>query len=231
MAAQRQSRTAVKVIRPFGRTDDTRIEATLGLDRSLARWRSEGDPDAATEVGFEAAVFARFDLHEEYDMEATDWRFGIPLVRRDGDLAWKVHLSHRTSHLGDEYMERTGATPVHYHMEEAAAGVSWDASAGSRVYGEAGAALYTGGPAANGRVQSGYEWVGSKGGLGLSPWVAMDLEARNEQDWNPNATLAAGVALGRSARLGFEYYRGRDPQTQFLEDRMQWVALALTFDY
>lgn len=231
LAAPRQSRTAVKVLVPMGDDGHPRVENTLGLNRSLVRWTSEDAPDAGTEVQFEGAVFARFDLHNHYDMDASDWRFGLPLVHRNGDLAWKLHLYHVTSHLGDEYIARTGASQVKYHLEEAAAGLSWDASGGSRVYGEAGAALYASRPTGNGRVQAGWEWVGRKGSSGLSPYLAVDLGARNEQDWTPGATVAAGVAYGRNMRFGLEYFRGRDPQTQFMKERFAYAAVVLSFDY
>jgi len=231
LAAQRQSRTAVKVLFPFGGRDHQRIEAAIGLSRSLLRWKSEVDPDAASELEFEAGVFARFDEHSRDDLEASDWRFGLPFVWRDGDLAWKFHLYHLTSHLGDEFMAHTGRKPLAYHLEEAAGGLSWDASRSSRVYGEAGAAVYTGDPTYSGRLQTGYEWVGGKWTSGLAPYFAVDLQARKEQTWTPNRTVALGLAYGRNFRFGFEYYRGRDTQTQFLKQRIQWVSLGLTFDY
>ncbi len=231
LAAQRQSRADVKVVFPAGDGSHRRIENTLGLQRSLLRWTREDSPASGTELQFEAAVFARFDLAEHYDMAATDWRFGLPLVFRDGDLAWKIHLSHLTSHLGDEYMERTGAEAVSYHLEEAALGLSWDAGPGTRVYGEAAAALYVHEPAKNGRVQAGAEWVGHKGPSGLAPYFAVDITARHEQDWTPGATVAVGVAFGRSFRFGAEYFHGRDPQTQFLKERVSFIAIGLAFDY
>ncbi len=231
LAAQRQSRTAVKVIRPFGGGDHERIEATIGVDRSLVRWKADEDSTAASEVEFEAAVFTRFDVHTQYEMEASDWRFGLPFVHRDGNLAWKIHLYHLSSHLGDDYIKRTGRTGSQYHLEEVAGGLSWDATADSRIYGEAGAAVYNGPATYSGRVQAGYEWVGRKWGSGLAPYFAVDLQARKEQDWTPDATVAVGIAFGRNFRLGLEYYHGRDTQTQFLARRTHWVSVGLYFDY
>jgi hypothetical protein len=140
----------------------------------------------------------------------------------------KFHLYHLTSHLGDEFIERTGTRVVPYHLEEAAAGASWDLLDGVRVYGEGAAAVYTSRPTGNGRVQVGLEWVGRKGSSGLCPFVAVDLQARNEQDWNPTKVLAAGVAYGRDLRLGLELLHGRDPQTQFLEDNIFYLGLGLS---
>ena len=230
LAAPRQSRTAVKAEIPLGDGRNPKLENSLGFVRSIVRWTRADAPGAGTEVQFEAGVFARFDLKEDTDMDASDWRFGFPVVHRDGDLAWKIHAYHMTSHLGDEYMDRTGAEPVAYHLEELSGGVSWDASAGTRVYGEAGAALYAGTSTESGRVQAGWEWVGRKGTSGLAPFLALDLQARREQDWTPAGTVAMGIARGRALRLALEYFHGRDPQTQFLDDRTHYLSVGLTMD-
>ena len=231
IAAPRQSRTSVKLQMPVGRGRHPAFEATLGFDRSLVRWLSEDDPDRATEVQMEAAVFSRFDIHNQYDQDSSDYRFGFPVVFRDGDLAWKIHLYHLTSHLGDEFMVRTGRKPIHYHLEELAGGVSWDATEGSRLYGEAGTAVYAGPHTGNGRVQAGYEWVGKKWCSGLAPFFAVDLQARNDQSWNPGKDVAVGLAYGRSALLSLDFYHGRDMQTQFKDEQVRYLSLGITFDF
>jgi uncharacterized protein DUF1207 len=225
LAAPRQSQTGSKFLIPLKAGETVRVENALGLVLPVVRWSPEEDPAAGTEIQVEAAVFARFDIHERWDLDAADFRFGVPLVYRDGDLAWKFHLYHLTSHLGDEFIERTGTEVTPYHLEEASAGVSWDFAEGARVYGEGGVAVYTSRPTGNGRVQLGAEWVGRKGGAGLSPYVALDLQARNEQDWIPNKVLAAGIAYGRNVRFGLELYHGRDPQTQFLDDNVFFLSV------
>jgi hypothetical protein len=232
LAAQRQCRTAVKVIFPTGGDDNRKkIENTIGFDVPVIRWTDRTDSSVATELQFEAAVFARFDRHERWDMDASDWKFGVPLAHRDGDLAWKIELYHLTSHLGDEFMERTGALPLDYHLEEAAFGLSWDASAGQRLYGEAGVAVYTSGPTDNGRIQAGWEWVGNKATTGLSPFMAIDLESRHDTNWIPGKTAVVGVAFGRHVRMGVEYYHGYDTQTQFQKLQVQYVSLGLAMDF
>jgi hypothetical protein len=232
LAAQRQSRTAVKVILPTGGDDNhKKIENTIGFNIPILRWTNRADPSVGTELQFETAVFARFDRKERWDMDASDWRFGIPLAHRDGDLSWKIHLYHLTSHLGDEYMARTGREPSDYHLEEAAFGLSWDASEGQRLYGEAGLAVYTSGPTDNGRLQAGWEWVGRKATTGLSPFMAIDLESRHDTNWIPGKTAVVGVTYGRHIRMGVEYYHGYDTQTQFSKLQVQYVSLGLAMDF
>ena len=232
LAAQRQSRSSLKIIYPTGGDDNhKKVEGTIGFDIPVVRWTNLADPSVATELQFELAVFSRFDRKERWDMDATDWRFGIPLAHRDGDLAWKIHLYHMSSHLGDEYMVRTGATPIDYHLNEAAFGLSWDATEGQRLYGEAGIAVYTSGPADNGRLQAGWEWVGSKASTGLAPFMAIDIESRHYTNWIPGKTAAVGVAYGRYVRMSVEYYHGYDTQTQFAKQQQQYLALGLAMEF
>jgi hypothetical protein len=228
LAAPRQSQTGSKLLIPLRAGEPRRIENALGLALPVVRWTAEEDRGSGTEIQIEAGVFARFDIRERWDLDAADFRFGVPVVHREGDLALKFHLYHLTSHLGDEFIERTGTEVVPYHLEEAAGGVSWDFAAGSRVYAEAAAAVYTSRPTGNGRVQLGFEWVGKKSTAGLCPYLAVDLQARNEQDWNPLKVFAAGLAYGRSARVGVELVHGRDPQTQFLDDNVFYLTLGLS---
>ena len=225
LAAPRQSLTGSKFLFPLEAGEHVRVENALGLARSVVRWDTEEDPASGTEVQIEGAVFARFDLHERWDLDAADFRFGIPVAHREGDVAWKIHLYHLTSHLGDEFIERTGGRVVPYHLEEASAGVSWDVADGTRLYGEGGVAVYASRPTGNGRLEAGYEWVGVRGSLGLSPYVALDVQARNEQDWVPGKSLAVGAAYGRDARFSVELYHGRDPQTQFLGDNVFFLSV------
>jgi hypothetical protein len=231
LAAQRQSRSGIKLQFPIGKGRHVAVENTLGFDRSVVRWRSDATPDRASEIQVEAAVFSRFDIHEHWDQDAADWRFGFPVVFREGDVAWKIHYYHTTSHLGDEFIARTGAKPIHYHLEEVALGISWDVTEGARLYGEGGIAVYTGDTTGNGRLQAGYEWVGRKWSGGLAPYFAVDLQARNDQRWNVGKTVAVGLAFGRSIRFGVEYYQGRDPQTQFKNDEVRYLSLGFAMDF
>ena len=229
LADPRQARSSVKFSIAGSDGSNAKIENTFGLVRSIVRWQ-EGDE--AYEIEFEAAAFSRFDTKEHWDLDATDYRFGFPFVYRSGDLAYKFHLWHLTSHLGDEFIERTGRKRDSYHLNEAAFGVSWDPEESLRLYGEVGLAVYTGTATDSGRVQLGLEWVDVRAKGPWVPYAAMDLQSRNEIDWSVNRAIAAGflVRVGENARalrFALEYYDGRDLQTQFLDQRERTLSLML----
>lgn len=240
LADPRQSHSGSKVQFPLrsSKNADIKIENTLGGFRTLALWKDPRRPDRAMDLSLEASVFSRFNIIEEWDLDAADYRFGFPFVYREGNLALKVHLWHLTSHLGDEYISREGRPRDSYHLDELALGASIDLDPHSRAYIEAGAALYHGSDTGSGRVQGGVEWTGRpfESAGRLAPFVAADLQGRRETDWTPNLTVTGGVLLrpaeGRGSRLrGFlEYYRGADQQTQFKSEREHYWAFGFAAD-
>jgi len=238
LADPRQSRSGTKVQFPV-RTDngDIKIENTLGGFRPLALWTDPHDPHQEMQLLLEAAVFSRFDIQEGWDMDAADYRFGFPFVYRDGDLALKVHLWHLTSHLGDEFISREGRKRDSYHLNEMSLGASLQVSPEWRVYAEVGFGVYTGPETDSGRAQVGAEWIGPSWKGRIGPFLAMDLQTRNEIGWGWNAAVMTGILVrpknpgGASFRFLAEYYRGHDQQTQFKSDLEHYYAFGVAADF
>jgi len=69
---------------PFDKKDDIRIENSLGGQGSPASHRmGEG---RVRDRGRRAA-WGRFNVAELWDMDGSDWRFGFPMVYRQGRLS------------------------------------------------------------------------------------------------------------------------------------------------
>ncbi|HXG61185.1 MAG TPA: DUF1207 domain-containing protein [Planctomycetota bacterium] len=238
-ADPRQSRSGSKIQFPVrGRGRDIKIENALGGSRPLALWSDPRDSRRSMELSLEAAVFSRFDIPEQWDMDAADYRFGFPFVYREGPVALKVHVWHLTSHLGDEYLSRVeGAERLSYHLEELALGMAVDLASVGRAYAEVGLPLYVGSDTEGGRVQLGLEWVDAAPPGGPGPYAAADLHARREQDWDPGLTVQLGLlrkpsSPGGTTLRGFlEYYRGPEQQTQFLSEREHYWAVGFAADF
>ena len=215
---------------PLHRGDNIKSESVLGGNFALVRFPGE---EGDVELEFEAAAFSRFDLNENLDMDAVDYRFGFPLVYRDGPLAWKLHLWHITSHLGDEYAERTGRKRIRYGRNELAFGASWDASDAWRVYGEMGWGFLIGEPNEPGRAMGGAEWVKKPAGSKFPEvFAAANIGSFQESDWHLNLAAQLGLWVRtdnspRGYRFGFEYYRGHSPLTQFFEQREEYWSFGL----
>jgi len=238
LADPRQPRTSTKVTLPVRTGKGTmKIENCLGSQRALALWKNPRDPDEEAELYIEAAVFSRFDLGEDWDMDGADYRFGFPFAYRYGGVAVKLHLWHLTSHLGDEYMTRLKTLDrASYHNDELALGVSWQATPHLRAYGEIGYGIYTGPATDEGRVQVGFEAVGGQPLAGGVPFAAVDLSTRKEIDWDWNLCVQMGLlyrskAGGSGFRFLGEYYRGHDQQTQFKSARDHTLALGVSAEF
>ena len=241
LADPRQSKSGSKVqysLRRDSESNNVKIENVLGGHRPLVGWTDAAHPDQEMQLQIEAAVFSRFDISEQWDMDAADYRFGFPFLFRSGDVILKVHPYHITSHLGDEYISREDAKRDSYHLNELAVGVSWPFNSPIRVYGELGIAMYAGPETDSGRAQVGAEWIFEPLGKSrVAPFVALDLQTRNEIDWSWNATAMTGLMLmpksgsGNGLRGTLEYYRGNDAQTQFKGEREHYVALGFAADF
>ncbi len=232
LADPRQPYTGARLQFPVRKSRDVKIENVVGTWQPLALWEDPDNPDESAEFFIEGAVFSRFDLNQRWDMDGADYRFGFPFAYRYKDVAGKFHVYHLTSHLGDEYIEREGRSRDIYHLEEAALGYSWQADPSVRLYAEVGAAFYAGPKTESGRGQLGAEWVGPVWEWNLRPFAALDLQTRNEIDWDVNGNVVAGLlARGKSGtnglRFTLEYFRGHDLQTQFKAHFDQYWAFGV----
>lgn len=239
LADPRQSKSGSKVQFPVrGKSEDNiKIENVLGGHRPLVGWTDPAHADTEMQLQIEAAVFSRFDIQEGWDMDAADYRFGFPFLYRSGDVVLKIHPYHITSHLGDEYISRENRKRDSYHLNELAVGLSFPFNQPWRVYAELGIAMYTGPETDNGRAQVGAEYVLPLVSERIAPFLAIDLQTRNEIDWSWNASAMAGLMLipktgmGHGLRGTLEYYRGNDAQTQFKGDREHYLAIGFAADF
>lgn len=238
LADPRQSKTGVKAQFPIRNTEggSAKLENTLGFFRPMALLTDPRQPGPEASLFLEAAVFSRFDQREEWDLDAADYRFGAPVVFREGDVALKAHLWHLTSHLGDEFISREGRERDSYHLDEFCTAISIDLSPTVRTYAELGIGVYTGPATGSGRAQAGVEWIASGEAGTLAPFAALDLQTRNEIGWGWNASVVTGLMLlqrsgGNGVRAFAEYYRGHDQQTQFKSQLEHYAAIGVAADF
>lgn len=186
------------------------------------------------EVGVQAGVFAVFDMDSSsHDLVNADYWATLPFAYawRRGDFSAFLRLYHQSSHLGDEYLLRPDVDPedrVNLSYEEVDLKVSYD-------YGDFKA--YAGGGyiihvepenVDKGSVQAGLQFDRKRW---FSPVAAVDLQRHEQTGRRTDISLRAGVALGRPGerRVMFllEYYRGRNPDGQFFERRMETLGFGL----
>lgn len=218
---------------------DARFALHLGGRFGLVRWHPPGDPTRGWQLDFEGGFFGQFDMENSLDNIGWDGLFGLYLswLPTDG-LGLRFGTKHDSAHIGDEYAETTGRQRIGYTREELVLGVSWRPSHRWRVYGEGGYGYGTKEFQEPGRLQAGVEWFGAKtfwkGRLGW--YAAVDLQAFQENDWDPRTALQVGFVMptGRGTsryRFAFELIHGRSAMGEFAFRDETSVGVGWYFDF
>ncbi len=191
------------------------------------------------EVGIQAGVFALFDLDAfSKDLVNADYFVAVLAAYRHGDFSALTRLFHQSSHLGDEFLLRSRVNRVNLSYEGVDLKLSYDFGDVVRVYGGAGY-LFHRDPSSlkPWSLQSGLEFRSPWPPAGrLRPIAAVDLQSREENSWNLDLSLRAGVQIdgilpARNLQILLEYFRGRSPNGQFYKDKVEYLGLGVHFHF
>lgn len=216
-------------------------DLALGHAWGLTRWRSGMNQDWLWETDLEAMAVSRFRLGGGVnEFETVDFLAALPVAARRGDASFKGSLFHRSSHLGDDYIRRTGNTGSRFSVEGLNGQAALEPCPYSRAYAGAEYLLHT--VPARGRwsLQGGLEL--SSPDLGLSKevptslFVAEDLQWKERVAWNTDSHTSAGVKIrfrespSRAARVAVGYFTGHSPYGQFYARRTHYADLSVSFE-
>ncbi len=190
------------------------------------------------QIVFLTGLRGQFDNENNQDNVAWEGIFGLQAVfRYHNDFAWHFGTKHYSSHVGDEYIERTGRTRIQYTREEWRAGIAWLFSEHYTVYSDIAYAFSLRNKILqeDGRAQIGlqYEKPGVFMGSKVGWYSALDVSAYEEDDWDKNITIQIGFdipARDRRWRLGLEYYDGRSQYGEFFQNKDQYASIGVWVD-
>lgn len=213
-------------------------DVTLGGRVGLVRY---GHLECGRPVGWqldiEGAGLVRLDMDENADVDAADFRFGIPLTWGDGWSQMKFAYYHLSSHVGDEFLlKNPGFTRLNYSRDVLVLGYSLTPWELWRFYAEMGYGVAVD-VAEPWEFQFGVEWAPiANTGFRGAPFAALNGHLREEVDYGGNFVVQAGWAWRRSPtsgmfRAGVEYYNGKDDQFSFFDDSHQKIGFGLWYDY
>jgi Protein of unknown function (DUF1207) len=215
----------------------TRTGLKAGGRFGVVRWGAESPEGRRWQISIDAGLDAMFDSQHKMDSIGWDGDYGLTATTDSfGRFSYKIGLLHTSSHVGDEYMERTGRTRIDYTREELALGARFRAAPEWNAYAELGIAYKElTEEQARWRWQGGVEWESSRTLLrGHFVWyAAFDLALWQERDWRPDVALQGGLAArggGRTWRFGVEYSNGRVPLGEFFMDTEARVTLGIWVD-
>jgi hypothetical protein len=219
-------------------TGAQRFGLRLGGSFSIRRWHPEGDPDKGWQLSFEGGFAGQFDITWSWDNTGWDGYYGLYMSRMiSPEFGFRFGSQHNSSHIGDEYSERTGRRRIHYTREEGVFGVSWKFRPHVTTYAEVGVGNGLAGSITS-RLQLGVQYVSEreywKGRA--SHFAAIDVRTYEETDWSTRLTVQAGywIPVGdRSSvyRVAVEYGTGRSVMGQFLWERETWFAIGWYYDF
>ena len=204
----------------------------------ILRIDSSAPDGRAWQISIDAGLDAVFDSQNSNDGIGWDGNYGLTMTtgRASSRFAFKVALLHVSSHLGDEYAERTQIDRINYTREEIAVAVSFRPRTRLRVYGEVGTA-YTMRSDEQQRMrwQTGgeYERHPTVFGGRMAWYGAVDFSLMEERDWRLDTCLQGGLVTrnkGRTIRMYVQWYDGRPTLGQFTTYSETAISLGLKVD-
>lgn len=219
-------------------TTSARFGLRLGGSWGIRRWHPEGNPNLGWQLSFDGGFAGQFDIGHSWDNTGWDGFYGLILAWKPKEnLGFRIGSQHDSSHIGDEYSERTGQQRIHYTREEGIVGVSWEILPRWVLYSEIGYGNgYAGSVTAT--VQAGTQYISEK-----TYWkdraqffCAFNARTYEESDWRTRVTVQVGfrVPVGsRSAnyRIAIEGGLGRSVLGQFEPYDENWVAIGWYYDF
>lgn len=209
----------------------------LGGSFGLFRVHPAGQPDRGWQLDLGAGFYGQFDADSSLDNIGWDGIYALTLTGAFAHgLSLKLGSHHISSHVGDEFAERTGRKRINYTREELVAGLSWEPRDRVRTYAEAGWAYSPREFQEPWRLQTGleYEVPGVFLGGRLGWYVAANLSSWEERDWEPSLTLQIGLAFpageDRRWRAGLELHDGRVPIGEFFGTDERYALVGLWLD-
>ena len=217
-----------------GYLDDDELEnvGATSFGETIPIYRDNGPWNGIWEIGLQAGVFAIFDLDAPSgDLVNADYLGGGTFAFRKANFSTSLRLFHQSSHLGDEFVLRETTERINLSFEQADALFSYDIFDVLRLY-AGGGGLLRREPRDLDRwsTQTGAE-LEIPTGLAIRPVLAVDVQNRQESDWNTDFSGRAGFELEgfQLARRKFflfaEYYDGRSPNGQFFDRRIEYVGV------
>lgn len=218
-------------------TSKSRVNLRAGGELGVLRSQPLDPSDRSWQLSLMGGFNDQNDVAHSLDNIGWDGHYGLLITTAsEAGPGFKLGLLHVSSHVGDEYMQRTGRLRIGYTRQELAAGVSWFTDRRWRWYAETGRAFSLGNPDLQKlwRAQAGVEYESSPLFWKHVSWyAALDSQSWQERDWRIDVAIQTGLVVhstGRAWRLGAEWYNGRPPIGEFFQNTERYISFGLWID-
>jgi hypothetical protein len=209
----------------------------------LADWGSKGGIVASAQLG----VFSRFRIeYPSRDDVGQDWFVGMPFEFTSDKITGRFRIMHRSSHIGDELVQTTGARRIEFGGEFADFLLGYRGVPHTRVYGGATwnfrsyteqlAALRVRDMHDTFALQGGFdgEWYGwSEGRTGVIG--GFDWQSAQRTGWRSQFSVAGGfgarLPTGQGTKLLVKYFHGPSTLGEFFMTPETFWALEWVVDF
>lgn len=214
---------------------DASLGTRVGLYRRVRPTNMNLD---AWQIDLEGAAMVRLDPQEKMDLEAADYRFGLLWTGRRDKVSYKFGYFHTSSHIGDEFLIKNPTFQrINYVKESLIFGASLQTTEECRIYGEFAYGVIATGGAEPVQVQLGAEYA--KAALRPTrgaPFVAMNLEMRQEVDFTPGVSILTGwqwrnPVTSKAFRVGLQFFNGPSNQYSFFQQYDSQLGLGVWYDF
>jgi|GEM_PF-1002974 len=217
-------------------------ELEAGARVGIVRW---GSPQGAYPEGWQldvwGAAFPRLNFEHEMDLDAADFRVGVPLTYRRGPWQAKIEIAHLSSHLGDEFLLRNPGYPrLNYLRDSIGIGTGYFINPDLRIYGEADIAFNNDGGSKPVHLQFGFDYSPilpwGPAPIYGAPFAAVNVQLRQEVDFGGGVNIVAGWQFrspetGHLFRAGLQYYNGKSYQFSFYDQFEELFGFGLWYDF
>lgn len=225
----------------FDRTDivdtsEVRYDLKMGATFNVLRFYDVNTPRYGWQFNVEAGFHGQFDADNDTDNIGWDGVYAFSLERRASEqFAQRLGLHHVSSHVGDEYIERTGRMRIGYTRHELRYGAAWSMTPRWLVYGELGWGFNLSNDALMEpwRAEIGSQYEHPDWWRDVGWYAALDVTSYQESDWTVNTSMQLGFFMRRNGRLwraGFEFYNGRAQIGEFFQDRERYAGFGIWVD-
>lgn len=233
----------------------TDVQAAVAVGTTIPIWQRSHDRGAEG-TSFQVMYTDRFRLEERSrDALGGDWIAALSVEGIRGRKSARFRLLHRSAHLGDEFIEQTGARRVEYSYDAIDALFAHHFGQHTRMYGGGSVVLRSQthvvrslAPArvwdANGGVvvpvemddeyvlQAGLEIRAAEAGESIRPIAAFDWQRANHED-SDQFNLAVGLEaerFDRTARLLVQCHTGASSMGQFFLSEERFCGANFTLE-
>ena len=215
-----------------------RFALRMGGRLELFNWTAQNKPEQQLQANFEVGFLGHFDIDHSQDNIGWDGNYGLIFsYQLNQSWSYRSGFYHNSSHIGDEYAERTGRQRISYTREEVLLGAQHNFNVHWQYYIELGIGYHQEDKPLQKsyRTQAGiqFQQSGFTKEQRLGWYTGLDISAYEENDWSINQALQVGFAFDADPhiwRVALDYYRGRSTLGEFFQHNEEYLGLSLYLD-